>query len=88
MAIEGLVTLATEITKLFVQDPCHLEPRGSMPGVDFRIDDLRGFAHKLESRALQLSAGRAISFAQLVLGSKCISKTSTWTSDQSMVQVV
>jgi ankyrin repeat protein len=88
MAIEELVTLATEMTKPFVQDPRYLEPRVSMPGVDLRVNAMRGFAHKLESRALQLNAGRAVSFAQSALGSKCTSKTSTWTSDQSMIQRV
>jgi ankyrin repeat protein len=88
MAIEELISLATDLVKPFINDPRYLEPRDCMPIMKSLATELRNFATNLESRALQLCAGPAVSRAQAALRNKLFVQRSTWASDPSTLQKI
>jgi ankyrin repeat protein len=87
MAIEELVTIATEMITPFLHDTRYSDPRDCMPQVQLRVDELRYFADRLESRALKLGAGPGISQAQSALRSTRFAKCATWTGNQIALEI-
>ena len=87
MAIEELITIASQMITPFIHDTRYSDPRDSMPQVQLLVNNLRSFADELESCALESGAGLGVSLAQSALKNTRFAKSGIWTEHQVLLEI-